>query len=145
MRGSSSAVAKAIESFRSAVFDSASAIEGDELNVDVKVEGDYKTNGLCGTANRNSRSTVDADYCTCLNRKCCGGVNKCNANRGTCTSCGFNCPKLDELMPWNYGVMINADADATDDDDGYDDDDNYSTTVDCDDEKYDDICNDTCN
>jgi len=48
-------------------------------------------------------------------------------------------------MPWNYGVMINADADATATDDGYDDDDDYSTTVDCDDEKYDDICNETCN
>ena len=74
---------------------------------------------------------------------CSDIANKCNANKATCTSCGFNCPTLDELMPWNYGVMIDADATATDD--GYDDDDDYSTTVDCDDEKYDDICNDTCN
>ncbi|KAL3779859.1 hypothetical protein ACHAW5_000620 [Stephanodiscus triporus] len=112
LRGSSSALAKAIESFRSAVFDSASAIEGDELNVDVKVKGDYKTNGLCGTANRSSRSTGDADY----------------------------------FMPWNYGVMIDADAagdDNYDDDGGYDDDDNG--TLDCDDAKYDGICDDTCN
>lgn len=153
MRGSPSAVAKAIESFRSAVFDSASVIEGDEVNLDVKVEGYYKPSGFCGTNNRNSRSTADANYCTCLNRKCCGGSNKCNKNRSTCTSCGFNCPTADENMPWNSGVMIDTDADATannddntdddnTDDDGYDDDD--SSGVDCNDSKYDDICNETC-
>ncbi|KAL3817264.1 hypothetical protein ACHAXA_007118 [Cyclostephanos tholiformis] len=50
-------------------------------------------------------SDADKDYCTCLNQQCCGGSNKCNKNRSTCTSCGINCVETSEIMPWNQDVM----------------------------------------
>ena len=40
----------------------------------------------------------------CMNQKCCGGYNKCEKNRATCTSNGFNCVQqtLDDVFS---GVM----------------------------------------
>ncbi len=44
------------------------------------------------------------EHCMCMNQKCCGGYNKCEKNRATCTSNGFNCVQqtLDDVFS---GVM----------------------------------------
>ena len=99
---------------------SPSAIEGDELSVEEtfeQVENDeardkYKRSGTCGTNRRRTRSAEDDRWCTCMNQKCCGGTNKCNSNRGTCNSCGFNCVSSDEDMPWNKGLMESSDCES---------------------------------
>ena len=88
MRGSQSAVAKAIESFQ---------------EFETK-PSKRKTSGFCGSSHAAKRSADDDDFCKCMNQKCCGGYNKCNKNRYTCTSCGFNCVAAAEIMPWNQDL-----------------------------------------
>ena len=89
MRGSQTAVAKAIENFQ-------------EFETQ---PSKYKANGYCGTANADYRDSDGNAWCTCMNQKCCGGYNKCNANRNTCTKCGFNCVAADDVMPWDQDLM----------------------------------------
>ena len=69
-----------------------------------------KKNGLCGSNKKSSRSAEDERWCTCMNQKCCGGYNKCEKNRNTCTTCGFNCVSSDEDMPWNKGLTESNDC-----------------------------------
>jgi hypothetical protein len=40
------------------------------------------------------------EHCMCMSQKCCGGYNKCEKNRATCTSNGFNCVQqtLDDVF-----------------------------------------------
>lgn len=69
----------------------------------------HKKNGMCGldaqaewAKNPNKYAAVK-ELCMCMNQKCCGGYNKCEMNRATCTSNGFNCVQsLDDIF---LGVM----------------------------------------
>ena len=69
-----------------------------------------KKSGLCGSNKKSSRSAEDEHWCTCMNQTCCGGKNKCEKNRSTCTTCGFNCVSSDEDMPWNKGLTESNDC-----------------------------------
>ena len=70
----------------------------------------HKKSGTCGLnaqaewAKYPTEYTEVKEFCMCMNQKCCGGYNKCEANRATCTSNGFNCVQqtLDDVFS---GVM----------------------------------------
>lgn len=69
----------------------------------------HKKSGMCGLdaqaewAKYPNKYTEVKELCMCMNQKCCGGYNKCEANRAKCVSNGFNCVKpLDDVF---LGVM----------------------------------------
>ena len=69
----------------------------------------HKKSGMCGLDAQAEwekypdKYTEVKELCMCMNQKCCGGYNKCEAHRATCTSNGFNCVKpLDDVF---LGVM----------------------------------------
>ncbi len=77
-----------------------------------EVQNKCKKGGICGTTDQSSRCVEDDPWCTCMNQRCCSSLNKCNNNRSTCTSCGFNCVSLDEDMPWNKGLKESSNCES---------------------------------
>ena len=81
----------------------------DSAFVEVAEEGQqpkHKKLGACGLdaqaewAKHPNKYAEEKERCMCMNQKCCGGYNKCEKNRATCTSNGFNCVQqtLDDVF-----------------------------------------------
>ncbi len=127
LRGSSSAIAKAIESLRGVVFDSAAGINDDALILEAdfeQVENKKKPSKKPTMKPRNSRqkksvcasgmrkNRMEKDYCTCMNQQCCssGSGKKFEKHDEVCKSCGFG--DKDEGLPWDEDLMELSDCNA---------------------------------
>jgi hypothetical protein len=78
----------------------------DSAFVEVAKEGKqprHKKLGVCGLdaqaewAKHPNQYAQEKERCMCMNQKCCGGYNKCEKNRATCTNNGFNCVQQSSL------------------------------------------------
>ena len=126
-RGSSSAIAKAIESLRGVVFDSAASIDDDELipkadfeqvenkeklskKPSMKRAHSHQKKYVCASGMRKNR--MEKDYCTCMNQQCCSGGSgkKFEKHDEVCKSCGFG--DKDEGLPWDEDLMELSDCNA---------------------------------
>ena len=64
----------------------------------------HKKSGVCGLdaqaewAKHPNKYAEEKERCMCMNQKCCGGYNKCEKNRATCTSNGFNCVQQSSFL-----------------------------------------------
>jgi hypothetical protein len=69
----------------------------DFVAIEVGQQSKHKKSGVCGLdaqaewAKHPNKYAEEKERCMCMNQKCCGGYNKCEKNRATCTSNGFNC------------------------------------------------------
>lgn len=86
----------------------------DSAFVEVAGEGQqprHKKLGVCGLdaqaewAKHPNKYAEEKERCMCMNQKCCGGYNKCEKNRATCTNNGFNCVQQSSLDDIFVDVM----------------------------------------
>ena len=79
----------------------------DSAFVEVAEEGQqprHKKLGVCGLdahaewAKHPNKYAEEKERCMCMNQKCCGGYNKCEKNRATCTNNGFNCVQQSSFL-----------------------------------------------
>jgi hypothetical protein len=86
----------------------------DSAFVEVAEEGQqpkHKKLGACGLdaqaewAKHPNKYAEEKERCMCMNQKCCGGYNKCEKNRATCTNNGFNCVQQSSLEDIFVDVM----------------------------------------